>query len=327
MKFSVVIPVYNVERYIEECILSVLMQDYQRDDYEIIVVNDCTPDNSMAIVERLAQDHPNIRIIRHANNLHLGGARNTGIREAKGDWIFFLDSDDKWVTPNVFSTFDELTRNDDRIDFVKSISYTYSLDVREVSACGHLIQTGYDYFLSDNYLCNVWMSCYRASFLRQNELYFREHIVYEDSDWSVKCAHKASKVLIIDYPFYGYRSNPESVSQKPNVKSFTDNITSAFEVERLIYELSLSAEETAVCRNLIKKSILIFVKLTRQYKYADGVKCLSKLQGQPIIQPGYYNLNFMERIIFYMINSMPGVLVSGVKIATKLKRGLAKLKK
>jgi len=325
MKFSVIVPAYNVEQYIEECIMSVLNQDYPQEGYEIIVVDDCTPDNSMAIVERLAKDHSNIRIIHHVRNLHQGGARNTGIREAKGDWIFFLDSDDKWITTNVFTTFDVLTEKNNGIDYVKSTSYSNSLDDSVVSARGEFIQAGYDYFLSDNYLCNVWMSCYKANFLRENDLYFREHVVYEDSDWGVKCAHNTSKVLIIDYPFYGYRLNPESTCQKTNIKSFKDNITSAFEIERLIGELSLSDEKTKVCRNLIKQSIFIFVKLTRQYKYSDGVKCLSKLKGQPIINPAYYTLSCFERIIFFMINRMPRVLVLGVKTATMVKRGFKRL--
>jgi glycosyltransferase involved in cell wall biosynthesis len=91
-KVSVIIPFYNVEAYIEECIRSVLSQDF--DDFEILVVDDQSPDGSRLIVERLAAQDPRIKLITHPTNAGLGPARNTGVRFARGTYILFLDSDD-----------------------------------------------------------------------------------------------------------------------------------------------------------------------------------------------------------------------------------------
>ena len=92
MKFSIILPVYNVEKYIEKCINSILNQTYT--DFEIVVVNDETPDNSMEIVEKIAELYPDKINIVNQKNKGLGGARNTGVANAKGDYVLFVDSDD-----------------------------------------------------------------------------------------------------------------------------------------------------------------------------------------------------------------------------------------
>lgn len=92
MKVTVCVPVYNVEKYIRRCLESVVNQTYK--DLEIIVVNDCTPDNSMKIVEEIANGDKRFRIIEHDNNRGLMMTRKTGYLAATGDYILFLDSDD-----------------------------------------------------------------------------------------------------------------------------------------------------------------------------------------------------------------------------------------
>ena len=91
-KISILVPVYNVEHYIERCIRSIQEQTFK--DFECIVVNDCTPDKSMEIVSSLVQNDNQFRIIHHGVNKGLGESRNTGIRDAEGEYITFIDSDD-----------------------------------------------------------------------------------------------------------------------------------------------------------------------------------------------------------------------------------------
>ena len=101
MFLSIIVPVYNVEAYLERCVSSLLDQDIDRDDYEIILVNDGSTDHSVQIVNSFRDKR--IRLFNQEN----GGpskARNTGMREANGDWIMFLDADDE-VTPDALSTF------------------------------------------------------------------------------------------------------------------------------------------------------------------------------------------------------------------------------
>ena len=103
-KVTIGFPVYNVEHYVYRSLESVLNQDF--DDYEVIVVDDCGIDNSMEVIKELIDNHPNgdkVRIISHEKNAGLAEARNTAIKNAKGKYIYFLDSDD-YITPNALST-------------------------------------------------------------------------------------------------------------------------------------------------------------------------------------------------------------------------------
>ena len=101
MKITIIIPVYNVEPYIEDCLKSVASQTY-KGDIECIIVNDCTPDNSCAVIDRFINKYDGaieFKLLHHTVNRGLSAARNTGIDAATGDYIYFLDSDDE-ITPD-----------------------------------------------------------------------------------------------------------------------------------------------------------------------------------------------------------------------------------
>jgi glycosyltransferase involved in cell wall biosynthesis len=100
-KISVIIPVYNVENYIRECLNSIVNQTIGIENIEVIVVNDCTPDNSMDIVEEYAEKYSSIKIIEHEINQGLGPARNTGLKHATAEYISFIDSDD-FISENTY---------------------------------------------------------------------------------------------------------------------------------------------------------------------------------------------------------------------------------
>ena len=96
LKLSIIIPVYNVEPYIAKCLDSCLQQDLPADEYEIIVVNDGSPDNSVVIVKDYMQRYLNVRLVNRENG-GLSAARNTGLAHANGYYVAFLDDDDEWV--------------------------------------------------------------------------------------------------------------------------------------------------------------------------------------------------------------------------------------
>ena len=100
-KLSIIIPVYNVENYVGKCLESCLNQDIPKNEYEIIVVNDGTKDNSVQVIEKYITPENNIRLI-HRKNGGLSAARNTGLKEAKGEYVWFVDSDD-WIENNVLN--------------------------------------------------------------------------------------------------------------------------------------------------------------------------------------------------------------------------------
>ena len=118
MKISIIVPVYNVEAYIEDCLKSITAQTY-KGDIECIIVNDCTPDSSCAIIERFIEKYNgaiDFKFLHHTKNRGLSAARNTGIDAATGDYIYFIDSDDE-ITPECIGLLTEPIENN-KYDFV-----------------------------------------------------------------------------------------------------------------------------------------------------------------------------------------------------------------
>lgn len=100
-KLSIIIPVYNVEKYVGRCLESCLDQDLPKDEYEIIVVNDGTQDNSVQVIEKYIKPENNVTLI-HRENGGLSAARNTGLKHAQGEYVWFVDSDD-WIEKDSLS--------------------------------------------------------------------------------------------------------------------------------------------------------------------------------------------------------------------------------
>lgn len=176
------IPVYNVEPYIEKCLLSVLNQTYQ--NLEILVVDDLGKDNSMQIVEKIQQSHPNghlLRVVKHERNKGLGEARNTAIDNAKGKYLCFVDSDDYIELNTIELLLKEAEDNDTDAVFASSrkIVYGTNEDVPTFTYKTRTFLAGKDVFA--NYLCkdlhwhigiNAWNILFKCDFLRKHNFRF-----------------------------------------------------------------------------------------------------------------------------------------------------------
>lgn len=223
MKVSVIIPVYNVSKYIERCLLSVLNQTWE--DLEIILVDDCTPDNSMELAATVIASHSRgneVRSLVHDENKGLSAARNTGIRDATGDYVYFLDSDDylpedclQWLMESVVQNLP---------DFVIG---NYNLVGGNIWAPHLTLPTGiYEgnstiltEYLRDNWYVMAWNKLVNRSFLLNNKLFFQEGIVHEDDLWSFKLACVARKMNVINKITYHYCVQPNSIMRAPSLRN------------------------------------------------------------------------------------------------------------
>lgn len=223
---SIIVPVYNVELYVERCLLSCLKQNISSNQYEIIVVNDGTQDNSLAIVERIANQYSNITIVSQTN-AGLSAARNHGLSLASGEYVWFVDSDD-WISENSLLGLCELLINN-------------QLDVCLVSAamnCEGRMQKRYTYsekfqnqvmqgkvFLSSRvYQACAPFSIYRRNFLMQNKLFFMNGVYHEDSEFTPRAYYLAERVLYYDKVLYTTYPNPLSITRSVNPKKIFDII-------------------------------------------------------------------------------------------------------
>lgn len=208
---SIIVPVYKDEPYIEACIRSLYRQDIPVTDYEVICVDDCSPDKSASIIQSMQSEFPTLQLIRHERNKKLGGARNTGIRAAKGQYICFVDSDDM-LKPNCLKQLvNEMdAQQDDFIHFnYRKFFADGTFGDEPHFAIDSTQRTGADMFFSTQLRWQEQISAcrkmYLTDFLRSNNLYFVEDTMYEDNDFSMRVAAAAQRCRHLDISPYIYR--------------------------------------------------------------------------------------------------------------------------
>ena len=215
-KVSIIIPVYNVEPYIEECLQSVMRQTY-RGEMECILVDDCGTDNSMEVAGQLieAYDGPIvIRVLHHDHNRGLSAARNTGINAACGDYVYFLDSDD-WISNDCI---EKLTQPLDleQYDFVVGHCEWDGEDSIVTCPEGEYHKYGLKSREHSGIPVAVWNRLFRKSFLLDNQLFFEVGKVYEDSIFSFDLACVERKYYVVNSLTYYYRRRENSITTRKN---------------------------------------------------------------------------------------------------------------
>lgn len=212
---SVIIPFYNVAQYIEECINSVLTQDM--DNVEILLIDDCGSDESMSIASKIKDEYTgdkSIKIMRHTKNRGQAAGRNTGVENAKGDYIFFIDSDD-FLIDN--STLSKLYRVITERNADMACANSVMID-NETGEVFKTVDIPYDNgFYPKGSLesrmmihCTVWNKLIRKRFLTDNDIVFDEGIVWEDNLWSFKVGCFPLSICTLSEVTYNYRYRPLS---------------------------------------------------------------------------------------------------------------------
>lgn len=227
MKFSIIIPVYNVERYLSQCLDSVLNQSYDG-DYEVICVDDGSTDGSPAILEEYAGKNDKIKIIRQENR-GLGGARNTGLRAARGRYVWFVDSDD-WIEQEALATLAKSIGDEDIVCFNGRRYFEDGTVEIPDSGIEEGNLTGWEYYgryaLSKRnfHLVCVVLRIYRREFLLADGLFFEEGIYHEDNLFTPIVCYYAASVRVIPDILYVYRIRQGSITQSINSKRILDTI-------------------------------------------------------------------------------------------------------
>ena len=210
MKYSVIIPVYNVEKYIDRCLKSIISQNY--DDLEIIVVDNGSTDSSGSICDTYASEYANISVY-HIENHGVGSARNFGLSKARGEFIYFVDSDD-YLVGNLFADFaDKLVLDLDLAVFSYYNSFEEDLTEKQRTEKSLPFKGNYDkdgfikifkeLFLSDM-LYTVWNKIYRREFLLENNLSFEQYELGEDVRFNLDVYREVNKIYLSQDSYYVY---------------------------------------------------------------------------------------------------------------------------
>lgn len=249
MLFSIIIPVYNVEKYLNQCVDSVLEQDFT--DYEIILVDDGSTDNSPTICDKYAEKYTQIKVI-HKTNGGLSDARNFGIKEAQGDYLIFLDSDDFWNGRNILSELHNIIveRNPDMIIHELSSFYDLGKIVPRKFKNKDIQNFSFDFKrdlkkLVDNdvYYATACNKIIRTSIVKKNEIEFPKGKLHEDVAWCANIIPYIRSYALYSNPFYYYRKERQgSLTIKVKPKNIIDliDILSEREIFLSKYEGGLS---------------------------------------------------------------------------------------
>lgn len=220
-KVSVIIPVYNVEKYLRQCLDSVVNQTLK--DIEIICINDCSPDNSLSILEEYAENDNRIKIINLEKNGGLGNARNVAMQEVTSDYIMFLDSDD-WLELNACELAYNHIKNRDN-DFVFFNLFNYYESTGKIVPDFNKTKSFYEHFAENTFSPNeidfpflgnafAWLKIYKKNFLLDNKIEFCL-TPFEDQVFNLKIFLYAKSISILNVPLYYYRRRLGSITQDP----------------------------------------------------------------------------------------------------------------
>ena len=207
MKLSIIVPVYQVEKYIVKCVSSLLDQDFC--DYEIIVVDDGSKDESIALLQE--NIHDTRATVVHQENRGLSGARNRGLDEASGDYIWFFDSDD-WLEKKCLRSICQQLEGCDILSFLTYIREYGSSS--EISSNCHSFSKGKDLCFSDHWK-GAPFYIYRKAFLKDTGLRFYEGIYHEDQLFTPCVLYLANRITRYSQPVYHRLIHPGSITQNP----------------------------------------------------------------------------------------------------------------
>lgn len=275
MRFSIVIPVYNVAPYLCECVDSVILQVFK--DYEIILVDDGSTDGSSAICDEYAKKYTQVKVI-HKINGGLSDARNFGIKEAQGDFLIFLDSDDFWNGITILSEIDKIIRKENPDLIIHELSAFYDLEkiVPRNFKNRDIQNFSFDFKrdlkkLVDNdiYYATACNKIIRTSIVKKNKIEFPKGKLHEDVAWCANIIPYIGSYALYPNPFYYYRKERQgSLTIKVKPKNIIDLIDILSEKE-----ISLSKHEGGL-------SYLSY----NYYIYLSNINLLKKEQKQKYLE-------------------------------------------
>lgn len=302
MKLSVIIPIYNMEKYIEKCVDSILDQTYK--DYEIILVNDGSVDKSSQIIGRYEKKYKRIKCI-HKENGGLSDARNVGVRSANNDYILFIDSDD--FINNKYAFEKIVNRLNNTECDVLNFGFEKYYDTQEVSKIYfdkikenmpnevYKSNNSFKYLIENSlYIASAWNKVIKRELFLQHNLYFKEGIYSEDIEWCARLALATDSFDFINENFYSYRQRESSISKNmsnKNIKDLKDSIITCCE-----YAMNLDEPQ--------KEYFLNYVS----YQYGTFLVCQGKASCNNEIKLYIDEMESYQYLLKYRINKKIKIL-------------------
>ena len=284
MKLSIIIPAYNAAKHIGDCLTSLTKQQIMSKDFEIIVVDDGSTDNTAEIVIDFAKHQSNIRLISQQNSGN-GAARNEGVKSAQGDYIYFLDADD-YISENTLHLIVDIAKKND-LDIVgfktkNVLDAHHSISEGFVPTTSNLnVITGIEFIATHNYEAEVWWYIIKKTFYFQTGVTFFDRKFVQDSYLTPTLFSQATRVVFLDYDVHRYRISLNSITRKKTIAHLKQHFSDlSFSVQKL-YELRNKllnggiTNKNCITRLHVKQQRYVFIVITRFIKSPLPPKQLS----------------------------------------------------
>ena len=269
MFFSVIVPVYNVEKYLHECVDSILRQTFP--DFELILIDDGSKDTSGNICDEYAAKDQRVKVI-HKENGGQSTARNIGVKLAEGEYAVFLDSDDKLADDHFFEDLkNKSKKNPDVIVF----RYCKYYENGRTDECGISLadidsscKAGFlrELVRRDAFFCSCWSKCTKMSILKDNEIEFDTALSCEDMDWYYNVVSNVDSFEVIDKPYVHYRQRENSVTSSFKKKSITDYIYTLQKWSAEFDKIQDKSEKEVMLSSLAKLYCNLLISYSRHTK-------------------------------------------------------------
>lgn len=277
IKFSFILPCYNVAPYVGRCIESIEAQDIPREEYEVICVDDCSKDNTVEVIKEYQKQYANIRLVQHEVNQTAGGARNTGIRESKGEYLWFVDPDDA-ILPNVLKTIlDKVATSK-----VEILFFNYQMQKES----GEVVESRYTLFDGElsgqeyvtQYLngrlstyCNIYSCVFNREFIKENGIEYPKLRAGQDVLFIWKSILSCKRCAIIDKVCYSYIRRSDSITGSKGKFTaraiMSQSLLSAYEFNKLLGQFPDISP--AIRKNIMNAIRCALNDESRKIMYAD----------------------------------------------------------
>ena len=311
MDLSIIVPIYNVEKYIIECLESIY-QDNALSNFEVLCIDDCGNDESINLVKKYVRENKinNLKIIRHKKNGGLSAARNTGIKNASGKYLCLLDSDDMIKAKELKEAVDKAIAND--LDILEC-NYAEVTETNQNIKLGNTIDNVFDenkvypgkaffpLMMEAYYTAIVWRRIYKKDYLKRKKLSFYEGLKFEDEEFTPRAIISADRIMHSNKQIYIYRRRDGSITTTKNkdidwvnhyvkiIHSLSNFVNKVEDKQCLnvlrdrMGNLSLSIYKNAITYKHSKEDVRKIINIVREnklYKYAiKAHKLFIKLQG------------------------------------------------
>ena len=333
---SVIIPMYNAEKYLGECLDSILAQTFQ--DFEVILVNDCSTDNSRQIAESYIEKFGSrLKIYDNEKNSGAGATRNNGLRYASGEYVFFMDSDDM-ILPNGLEEAYKVAKYFD-VDVVNiTRSYKMSEDGKNLTLVNlkattprneSLLESNLEWrvqgLLADKFSWAPWRRFLRRDFLINNEIFFPENLKRcEDEVWTHGLLFCAKKIIHIPLAFYFYRIAEGSItySKRTPMQNINSRIHNIFHdlqwIDNIMSKVPFFEENPqyryAILEHSTQRFFIKFFKISIDFSATEIYKSIKQEFGKSF---GEYAL--IVSVLCALVNKYQKIILNEDKKITKTK--------